>query len=288
MSQSLTQLLSDIAAFTGVVLQAKLTATFAVAIVSASAGALAGAWAAQRIAASNKLNDDIVLEIRNTNAAVALAYDMFNTYYSLKKQLVLPLKVNFDSEKTKRKNIEKMNKLPTHADKIPVFEMNFTTLPLPYVPSQRLQGILFDKLSVTGGSLHMISLLVKSSDSLFAQIEQRNQIIKVYMENPISDETQKAHFYFGTTDGDGHTDTSYSDCVGSIYHFNDDCIMSCKLLIEDLSLHGEELKLRNKKRLKGAPQKIMKIDFSTIEEGVIPSAEEYSDWIELTGSAKSG
>jgi len=281
MSQSLTQLLDDMADIVGVVLHAELTATFAVAIASASIGAFAGAWAAQRIAAAKKSKDDLILEIRNTNAAVSIAFDIFQTYISLKDQFVQPFKKNYAAEKKRHTDFLELQIAATGTLDVLEFEMNFQTLPVSYMPIQRLQDIMFEKLSVVGSPLILISVLAKVVDAFATLIEQRNQLINDYKDNPILDETKKAHFYFGTQDADGHIDKSYSNFIDDIYKLNDDGIMYCKLLAEGLSSHGEDLKLSYKKQFGGAPPKIMKIDVSNIKEGLVPSLEEYGDWTNL-------
>ena len=69
------------------------------AIAGSCAGAFAGAWAAQRIAARGKERDDFLAEIRNTSAATVVALSICNSFLSIKKQHVKRLKDTFDKQK---------------------------------------------------------------------------------------------------------------------------------------------------------------------------------------------
>jgi hypothetical protein len=55
------------------------------AIAGSCAGAFAGAWAAQRIAARGKEKDEFLAEIRNTSAATIVALSICNSFLSIKK-----------------------------------------------------------------------------------------------------------------------------------------------------------------------------------------------------------
>src|ERR1700761_3778509 len=74
---------------------------FFTAVAGALAGAFGGAWAAQRIAESSKLRDELVKEIRNTNAAASILYGIANAHLGLKKQFVKALYDNYRDEQTR-------------------------------------------------------------------------------------------------------------------------------------------------------------------------------------------
>ena len=59
--------------------------TFATALIGSLAGAFAGAYGAQRIAERSKTKELLLTEIRNTNAAIMVAYVVFSFFYGLKK-----------------------------------------------------------------------------------------------------------------------------------------------------------------------------------------------------------
>jgi len=176
----LIHLLNDFACWAQTVLQAELTSTFAVATVSALAGAWLGAYAAQRIAENSKIKDDLILEIRSTNAGIAIAFDIFQTNVTLKDQLFLALKNEFDTGKERHEEFLRKLQIDPQGTGAFEFVMDFQEFSPAYVPIEKLQEILFEKLSVVGKPLSLASVLMKSNFSLTANIEGRNQLINAY------------------------------------------------------------------------------------------------------------
>jgi hypothetical protein len=76
-----------------------LNSNFVTALIGSGAGAGVGAWVAQRIVARGKERDELVAEIRNTNAATVVALGICNTFLAIKKQHVKRLKETFDKQK---------------------------------------------------------------------------------------------------------------------------------------------------------------------------------------------
>jgi hypothetical protein len=77
---------------------------FFTAIAGSLAGAFGGAYAAQRIAEKSRDKNEVLKEIRNTNAAIIVAFSICNTLISAKKQHVRALKAGFDNLKTELSN----------------------------------------------------------------------------------------------------------------------------------------------------------------------------------------
>jgi hypothetical protein len=76
-----------------------LNSNFFTAIAGACAGAFAGAYGAQRIVARGKEKEELLAEIRNTNAATVVALGICNTFLAIKKQHVKRLKETFERQK---------------------------------------------------------------------------------------------------------------------------------------------------------------------------------------------
>jgi hypothetical protein len=72
---------------------------FFTAIAGACADAFAGAYGAQRIVARGKEKEELLAEIRNTNAATVVALGICNTFLAIKKQHVKWLKETFEGQK---------------------------------------------------------------------------------------------------------------------------------------------------------------------------------------------
>src|SRR5271166_3728954 len=78
-----------------------LNSVFFTSIAGAFAGALGGAWAAQRIAERVKSKDELIKEFRATNASILLAFGICNTLIVAKRQVTLPMKSRFDQDLVK-------------------------------------------------------------------------------------------------------------------------------------------------------------------------------------------
>ena len=61
------------------VISNSLNSQFASSLIGALAGAFAGAWAAKKIADRGKLQEQLLAQIRNTNAAIIVSFSICNT-----------------------------------------------------------------------------------------------------------------------------------------------------------------------------------------------------------------
>ena len=246
--------------------------TFFTSLIGAFAGAYGGQYIVERI----KNRENLLAEIRNTNAAIMMAFDICNSYLSLKKQHVKTLKENHDRHVQDLNQFHAERKQGTIADDVVFrFQADFQSLETMLVPIGVLQKLIFEKISLNGRPLNLTATLIRTIQSLNNSIQKRNQLIELYKANsPIPDEVLATH-YFGLPDKNGHIDNIYPSCVQFIYEQTDDCIFFSKLLCEDLVTHGEQLK---KKFGKKSP-KINKPDFQkAVDAGLMPDKNKYSDW----------
>ena len=83
-------------------LEAALNSAFSIALVGGFVGAVGGALGAQHIAERAKRREDLLKELRNTNAATIVSFAICNAALALKKQHVRPMHEQFAKEKEKR------------------------------------------------------------------------------------------------------------------------------------------------------------------------------------------
>jgi hypothetical protein len=236
-------------------------------------GAFGGAVAAQIAAARSDRKKRLIEEIRSTNAAITVAFSITNSFCNLKTQHVKKLTENYQSQKTGMLKAQKARTSAPAGQKI-IFEFkaDFRSLPSFDTPIKTLETLLFEKLSITGRPLSLVTVLSQSIDGLNAARTLRNSIIEKCKSLP---EGVTPPIYFGLPFAGGHVDSSYPDCIGAIATHTDDCIFFSKLIGEDLVKHGEKLA---KQFGRNAP-KIVKSDFSNLPKGIIPEENLYSDWI---------
>jgi len=248
-----------------------LNSNFLTALAGAFAGACGAAWIADRKERKRRLLE----EIRSTNAAIMLAFNITNSYCGLKKQHVKRLKDNFDSQRSARETFQLEKKQGSIPSQKPFkFELDFITLLPVQTPIEVLKKLLFEKISMTGQPTALVATLSQCIDGLNTALELRNNIIEACKASTLSHD-ERASIYFGLPTANGDIDNNYPSYVDAISIQTDDCIFFSKLLGEDLNVHGQKLA---KSFGREAPQ-IHKFDFSIAEqEGLIPDAGLYADW----------
>jgi hypothetical protein len=259
---------------------------FFTAITGSLAGAFFGAYGAQRIAEKAKNKEELLKEIRDTNATIAIGFGVCNSFLSIKKQHVKPFKEKFDSQKSALHDFQRKRERGEISSEVRFeFQADFQTLsPMP-LPIDSLQRQLFEKLSTVGRPLGLATTLAQTAHELNSLLEKRNQLIEAFKANLNKEQERLPFLYFGLPYAQGHIDQNYPDTITGIYDQTDNGIFFSQLFCKDLVEHGEHLaKLFAKKFGNGAP-KISKPDFTKAEAaGLMPSADKYGDW--LSGFAK--
>jgi hypothetical protein len=159
------------------------------------------------------------------------------------------------------------------------FQADLQALPPVLTPTNVLQTLVFEKLSLNGRPLRSATTLPQVAHSLDDSIQKRNRLIEDYKANPSISQGEMERKYFGIRDKNGNTDRSYPDIIEAIYSHTDECIFFSKLLYEDLYDHGEQLRKRYTKAFGKDAPKINRIDFSAEEkEGLLPDEKNYQSW----------
>lgn len=265
--------------------KAFFNSVFFTAIAGSLAGAFAGAYGAQRIAEKGKNRDELLKEIRNTNAAIMVVFGVCNSLLSVKKQHVKSLKETFESQKAALLDFQNKRQLgQISREKKFEFKADLQTLSLPKLPIDILQTQVFEKLSLMGRPLGLATTLSQTVHSLSTSLEKRNQLIESYkLVNP----PFSAALYFGL-ENDGQINQDYPSVIDAIYNQTDDGIFFSQLLCKDLVEHGDQIAAKFKKKYgKGAPT-ISHPDFAKAEElGLLPEEKNYSDWLTMFQKKKS-
>jgi hypothetical protein len=239
----------------------------------AFAAAFAGAWGAQNIAERRKRHLDLTAELRETNAAVALAATVFSVFANLKEQHVATLWGNF---RLLKRAMEFQRQIPQPERREFHIGFDMKTMSVPSMPIDRLRSIVFERISITGRPIQLASILFSEIDELKISCARRNEFIAGFRE--LSKPQQIAR-YFGFRDADGHVDENFPNTIEAIYSEVDCCIFFSWLLCRDLSRHSK-LVARSLRRWPW--QKIENVhyaNFATAEErGLMPPFEGFNDW----------
>jgi hypothetical protein len=247
---------------------------FITALVGSLSGAFGGAWAAQRIAERTNLRQELVKEIRNTNAASSMLYGIANAHLGLKSQHIKSLHDKFREEET---NLDLFLKAK-EAGTVPpqqVFQFNadLQTLKPQLSPTEQIQRLMFDEISITGAVLVVLPILMATMQSLNETLLDRNRLVEEWKANQPRDFPR---VYFGL-EQDGIIDQRYRMLVEAIYNHTDDVIAFSTMIGDALYTHAiaQRQKLRGRFRIDG--QAITKIDFSRFKD-FIPPAKEYENF----------
>lgn len=278
-TQSLSNLCSSIANFTTWEATKNLAnSAFTTALIASFAGAFAGAVAAQRIVERGKHREELLREIRNTNAAIAIAFGICNSLLALKKQYVKDLKTRFDAHKAaalefkqKRKNGE------IQGDEQFVFQADLQTLQTLPLPTDTLRAVVFERLSLVGRPLNLVMTLAQTAQSLDDSVNKRNTLIETYKTEFAIDDRNFPLLYFGFPYRDGHANLDYPGTVEAISNQTNDGIFFSNLLCNDLHEHGQHLADEFKKKFKKEAPRVEKVDFGPAAE-LMPDEKDYTDW----------
>ncbi len=252
-----------------------------VAIIIPLSASFFGAWTAQRIAERNRSRDDILKEIRSTNAAISLAMSVCNTAMAIKRQQVATVKRDFDQAKANFVEHVRQRQTGQIQGNTPYrFTLPLMTLPTPKFAIDSLRGVVLDRITVLGRAIHLTLELAEFAPRLVACMEARNQLVEGIKKAGGVNSDEAAHRLFGLSLADGQHDLTFEHTLSGIVTITDDIVFFSHRLCKDLQKHGHWLVDKYRKRFGGSFPHIVDIDFSErIADGTIPPATQYADYM---------
>lgn len=259
-----------------------LNSAFVVAAIGSCAGAVGGAFAAQRVIERNKRRDDFTKEIRSVNLAISLAFDVSQAVLSLKKQQLVELLRDYDAARDQALKIYRKARANEVHPGVFAFRAVLHTLPLRRVPAESLRKVAYEGISITGRALSLVTMALQSATDLDDSIERRNRLIQAFQVRfPTGGNGEFAALYFGLPSNDGDLNSEYPDVMKAIGTYTDDSIFFASLLCKDLHDHGITLAKKYKDLFGGPLARIQEVDFSKARsEGLMPSEGEYADYLQ--------
>jgi hypothetical protein len=251
-----------------------------VALIGGFVGAVGGALGAQHIAERAKRKDELLKELRSTNAATTVGFTICNSFIALKRQNVLPLHENFSRDKEKReKFLAKRRSAEIDRNQPFEFQADLRAISAPSVPMDTLKTQVFDRISAHARPLALVSVLGQTLASLDEAIGRRNALIGRFARGDVPKELVP-NFYFGMALPSGDTNQEYPDTVAAIAAYTDDMIFFSRLLCTDLMSHGGKIKaVLAKLGAKDVPS-VSTAEFGkAAEAGLLPPDDHYTDWL---------
>lgn len=256
---------------------------FTISLMGALAGAFAGAAAAQRIAERSKRRAELLSEIRNTNAAIAVAFGAFNMFFALKKQHIQSLEDHYSAKKIE---VEEFQRRHLAGENQPgaafSFEADLRTIMAPSFPMDILRALVFERLSIVSRPLNLVLTLSQTAKGLEEALTARNTWIEDYKLDSSPNKPSFELLYFGLPFPKGNGQVmhlEYPSLLNAIVSQTDDGIFFCNLLCKDLNKHGKQLLGDLKQEFKGKMPRVADVDFSSVEgTGLMPEEKSYADW----------
>ncbi len=120
-----------------------------IAFVSTLIAAFAGTWGAQLLAERMANRRALLTEIRATNAALGLIYNITNTYIVTKKQCILDIVRDYEEQVAeRRKTVGPF-----------VYRLDLRSIAPPFSPIEELQQMLRDRLTPDGRAMILLTPL---------------------------------------------------------------------------------------------------------------------------------
>ena len=249
-------------------------------LLGAMAGALGGAYAAQKIAATNKQQDILHQEIRHTSAAIELAAMLTGTYFNLKGQIIRPLATEYAAQRSEaHDHYQMIQSLPVGArlPRPPAMRIALNSISKPHTRFERLEDIVVSKLSVAGRVRPLMAMFVQCAHSLDDSITNRSDLLALYRSDAHS-QAVLVHLIFGLP-YEGGVDDRYSQNIEALVSQTDDCIQFGMMLTDDLVAHSQKLRVRYKKQFGVDVPATKKVIWDIPKKrGLLPNAEGYADW----------
>jgi hypothetical protein len=252
---------------------------FTTSLAGALAGAFAGAYAAQRIVERAKERELLLGQLRNSNAAITTAFSVCNTMIGFKGQQVKEIASLF--EKQKAEFIAHHHKAPAGEGVEPMrLQVDLRMLDTPRVPVEILQTLIFERISVVGRPLALVSALIQVVDSLGHSVTLRNDLIEKFKGVDPNTQPEFCAIYFGLPFGGGHIDQQHSDTVTAISRLTDDAIFFSELIAKDMHEYGETVLAQYKKVSRDKTLSVSSCDFSAPRNaGLMPNDDNYQSWL---------
>lgn len=247
-------------------------------LIAAGAGAFAGALGAQAIISRTEKRQELTSELNSVRAALMLCFSICNTFVSLKRQHVRPIRNNYVAAQQEHEAFQERATMA--ADGVYELHAELRTLSPPKVPIEILERYVFERISISGRALAAAAQLIGAIDGTFKSIAYRNELVREFQTANLSPRslTEK---YLGLTTAHGAADERFRHSVTGLYEQTDDCIFFARILADDLLAYGNRLRLRLpwKDRLLRV-RKLQPADWTIAERsGLLPTDEQYADWL---------
>jgi hypothetical protein len=259
------------------VVAAVLSSPFVLSLLGAAAGACTGAAVATRLVARRQRRDDLAAEIRSTNVATMVALSICHKALGLKRGHVLPLAERYASDRAGFIEFARQRRTgERQGNAAPPVVLDPRAVPSLTFPIVTLQRLLFDKISMFGRSLALMTTLSETAGWLTNANAKRNELLD--RAHRIANPAELAQFYFG---GSAPATRDYPDTLQAVVDRTDELIFFSATLCHDLAAHAQSLRQAWTREfgVRDLPE-ITAVDFTAARQnGLMPAEERFAEWL---------
>lgn len=253
---------------------ALLDSPFVLSLLGAAAGAGVGALVATRLVARRQRREELGAELRHTNVAAMVALSICHRALSLKRAHVLPLATRYQADVSAWKEFMRQRRTGERQGNLaPTIALDTRLLPSMTFPIVTLQRLLFDKISMFGRSLALMTTLSETAGWLTNANAKRNELIAQIGRLPSGPEV--AQSYFGTGNAE------YPQALRAVAGHTDELIFFSATLAADLAAHAQALRATWIEEFgrRHVPEATA-VDFSAARQnGLMPEDAKFAEWL---------
>lgn len=262
------------------ILAAILNSPFVLSLLGAATGACVGAVLATRLVARRQRRDELGAEIRSTNVATMVTLSICHKALSLKRTHVLPMATRFEADLATWNEFARQRRTgERQGNSAPAIAVDARIVPSLTFPIATLQRLLFDRISMFGRSLALMTTLAETAGWLTNANAKRNELIEQMRRLP--DAVGVAQAYFGTPTPAGVSNPEYPQAVGAVASHTDELIFFSATLAGDLAAHAQSLRATWVKEFgrRHAPD-TSTVDFTAARQnGLMPDDAKFAEWL---------
>jgi hypothetical protein len=243
-------------------------------------GAVAGGGVTYWFGVRNEHRSELLDEIRSTDAARALAFNVIERTIQLNDQNVRTMVGNFRLQRSSleahRNDVRSGRLQPDAGMRIP---MEFRRLDTFIVAAERLEAVVLEQISIRGRRAQLAVTVMQVWVSLNESIRQMTEHLKLLSEWEAAD-ADKAYRFYGLPYQGTNVDQMLVDLIDAIGRQTDDLAWFSRRLLRELEDHAIELRQQFKEGwFRGVPDPVVPAVFTEAEAaGLFPPDGAYSDW----------
>ncbi|WP_426410093.1 hypothetical protein [Bradyrhizobium ganzhouense] len=246
-------------------------------IMIAAFGTLVGAYVASRAQEKRRVID----ELKAVHVAYGLCFTIVNKALAIKRQHIRPMKTTYDEA------VERYDNFVVNPVGVFELDLDLKTLSQPRFGVSALEKIVFEKFALGHRGIAAATSLADATEDLRLSIDYRNNLISEFQKRQPMPHLERIAFYVGAY-MEEQVDQRFGHNIDALNHQADDCIFFGMTLADELLRLERKLHARKgwKYRL-GVPRQYPANWSIAQEQNLIPSDDQYADWLRGFGRPPS-